>query len=505
LRAGRVAVLAVPAAAACAAAVGTWLQLQYGAALAARTLWDAGWFAGLLGVCAFGLVARAFSRRALWPAGGALLLASVVVSSQWGVRGELRLSEKTPNATVTLPEVALEQGPGAQLQVVERLPYARAQEVYRSVPATQPGSIAVQLRMESASFEVSGWLDSSQRRVIQLGPIYAVLVTHLDDAPDGPSSWPSQTDGRIEVLGSGGEVKGSIRLSQFQTGAVEVDGLSIALTRFFEQALVAPGNRVGEGGTPGANPAADLSVSQAGQTARELVFAHMPEFTLHPGGLFGHTFRYAPAPLAHAPKGASDIVECHVYPGSPDKVRLQLLKGDSALQNQWVKPGESLPTPWQGASLSVTAIVPHGVSRQEAVAEPLVAGAPAPPSAVRVRAVGAPPAEDIWLLEGTRTSTAFYGQRTFELPHPLTLMELKGTSRVARIGVEGQGEHLLPPGESLELGGFRLVESPQTQASRDTGTAVFLVSRDPGRWPRWGAWLLLFAALAVASYRRVVG
>jgi hypothetical protein len=247
------------------------------------------------------------------------------------------------------------------------------------------------------------------------------------------------------------------------------------------------------------NPALELSIESQGQVVREVLYARFPDFTLSPGGVFGHAFRYSPARSAAARPG--NVIECRVDSGAPGGVRMRLLKLGSELLSQQLKPGETLTTPWSGIQLTLLEVVPHAVEAETVEAVEARPGQRVSLSAVEVLPPGAAPDQAFWLLEGDARSApdgslgVRYGPPIHRLPFQLALHASTGAVGETAVDVTPPGTVLhLRDGASASVAGYRV--------GLDEPAGSLWIARDPGQWIVLSGGAVLLAGLVALTLTR---
>jgi hypothetical protein len=500
--------LPVASAAFAAIAYGSYLSARYDPALGEAVVYGSPWFSGLLALVGLWALANFLTRRpfstwdvGLWIGGGGLLvtLLGAGMTRVWSVRGTVDLTsgQRTDQVILDAPAELDVRGASAEtVRVERRLRYAER------LPTFQSGSpdvsvAAVAFRVETLFGETTRWLDSARSPEMDLGDAHLVLVVEGAAAPTATSKPATLEVRRVEE-----DAWRSIPLDALATGPVDVDGLRVSLVHVYEQAIVtAAGNGMSEGSAKGMNPALELSIAARGQTLREVLYARFPDFTLSPAGVFGHKLRYSPA-LAAAPR-TGNVVECHVDPGSPGKVRIRLLKLGAELLSQDLRPGETLATPWSGIQLTLMDLVQHAVAAEKVVAVEPHVGQKLPPSAIELLPAGAPPEQAFWLIEGDTRSVPVggtvvvvrYGPPPWKLPFQVAAKPSVGA--VAETAIE-----ITPPGSIVRI----RPNAPASVGSYDITltdrAGVLRFARDPGRWVLSMGWLAMLVGLIALALAR---
>ncbi len=441
-----------------------------------------------------------------------------------------------------------------RLAVMSYLPFAKSEHVFEASAGETMAAreVGVSFRLKSAFFDVTEWLHSGEDSERQLGPAHLSLIVHqgADSAettravaqksappaqavPRGGTHRPSCGSGKQEKI-----IKEAFspQLSATRKGPVEAGPLLLAVTGVFEQALVGPKGKIQEGGQKNGNPALELSVVHQNEKLREVIYAKYPSFTLHEDGLFGYALRYlnssapsAPTPVTskkmpndsvHAKLhqgGAStsggNVIQFHVYEGTPDKVLLKLLKGGAEVLTRWMKRGDSVETPWMGIQISLNELVFNGAQSQKVSPAALVQRTDMPPSALSLKPQSENDAKPFWLLENAAQDVRlagtpyqiYFGRKTMRLPFEVylekfTKVDYPGTqtplSFESLVKVNGEPPRRIVMNEPLTLAGFTLYQASYVAKPGETPISIFSVNWDPGRWIKYmGSLILVFGII----------
>ncbi len=469
-----------------------------------------------------------------------------------------------------------------RVSLLSYLPFAKAEKSFKSDNSSTLQNVAVSFRMKSAFFDVNEWLNSRQNPEFQLGPAHLSLITHRGDEKHDekpkktkerkPSSEPeAPTKGNaLQLVGPGGEVVQTIPLGKLKKGPVEIQGFKISLVQYYEQAVVAAKNKLSEGGQKGMNPALELSIVAKGKKYREVTYAKYPDFSLVPGGINGYKFRFTSsevepsqttlaahpvsneteaspgAPMAHGapdtqaqepampndnvhkgmnPSSAGgNVIQFHVYEGTPDKVEVVLLKNGAEVQRQWAKKGDMVQTPWMGMQITLNELVFNGAETEDVKPDVQNLRSEMPPSAILLKPAGASVDEAFWLMEGdaknltlaNKTYEVYYGRKSFKLPFSVYLdqfikKDYPGTqtpmSFESNIQVNKDGPMInIHMNEPLVRDGYTLYQASYIMRPGEPVSTILSVNWDPGRWIKYiGSLILIFGIITFTLMRSRVG
>ena len=455
----------------------------------------------LLGIAvALGVEAVREWTAATWAArllriGAALALVGLAVGHHLGFSGALDIPEGASVDAATLDGLALEVFDGhtarqtlaadrgvdwlnrelaGRIQVVGQYPSARQQEVWRAGPL-KGGPVALRVHLKGPFLDEERWLSSADEEPQKVGPVSFQVRTRFETG----------SEDRIELVAPGGGSTGLAWLERLRQGPVALGELQLTLVRELARASVSADNALVEASSGPANAAVELSVSAGGETEREVLFARVPQFTLHPRGLFGHTLRYV-APGANLPPG--DAVQFAVGPEAPDRAVVKLFKEGSEIWSETLAPGEFVALPWAGVHLTLEEVVLNARKANEVVpvTPPPAAGAV---SAMGLALAGAPPEEAVWLLEGESTTLTAKGARydlrlakaSTPLPFPVSLERFTPSTVESELRLGTEAPVVVRAGQPARVGSYAFYQGARIGVPGDHHRSSFQVTRDPGR------------------------
>ncbi len=593
------------------AAAGTIVESRYNASMASLLVYRHPAFLTLMVLLWVNIFCATLSR---WPfkkhhtgfvithIGLLTLLVGGLMTATWGIDGELRIVEGGQDNEVFLPRLVLRSTTGDRVRQVEiprslsplsesrlrsieeelgldlRLerfePFVSAERTFvASKDGSAPGTVAIQVALKSAFFNVAEWLQSRDLPELQLGPARLRLIQDTGAESRAPSRSTSsrrkaQSAGRVAAAGSertlkvvdaaSGQVLGVIPFTQLKKGPVRLGEVTLTLKRSLEDAQVGQIGKKGlmDLGTPGKNPALELTLTRGGQTTREVAFARFPQFSLQTGAGVGVKVEYqvpgfgqaAPvAAAAEAPAEGGDaralppghpqvggggeggaapaprpmggnVAEFRIRDARSGELEIRLLKNGTEVLRKTAKVGEVVPTPWMGMELKVVSMIPEGVEGQEVRPITPPERTNMPPSALRVRRVGSEDSD--WLVEGEGRAWVsggerheiYFGPDSVKLPfqvalakfekidYPGTQMALSFQSRIHVNGTEP--ETLIRMNEPLKRDGFTLYQASFVERPGQPSISVFSVNQDPGRPVKYVGSLILGLGIIVFTLMR---
>lgn len=552
---------------------GTVVESRYNTEMARLVVYHTVWFQILLCLLWVNILFAALSRYpwkrhhtgfVVTHIGLLTLLVGALVTNNWGIDGQLHVVEKNQGKEVVLGDLVLEvmdrktnavdtfavmrrmseagmrelssinNQTGGKLTLLSFLPFAKTEKTFAkaSDTASESSSVGVTFRLKSAFFDVTQSLNSVENPEFQLGPAHLSLVVHkLGETPDSISKTVKQVSkghssktSVVQVFKKGSlEPLKIIPLAQLKSAPVEVGPLILVATHTFEQAMVGSKGKVEEGGKKGANPAVELSIAHQGKTEREVAFARFPTFSLHNEGVFGYTFRYIASAEPAAPTDSvqsGNVIQFHVYPETPEKTLVKLLKGGTSVLSKWAKAEETIETPWMGMQLTVNGVVFGGVETEEVKPTTPALRSEMPPSAVLVKPAGGAPNESFWLIEGSSrdfvaNGTAYqvyYGKRTLKLPFQVYLEKFTKTdypgtetpmSFESEVKIDDETmTRKISMNEPLTLAGFTLYQASYVLQPGQPPASIFSVNWDPGRWLKYIGSLILVTGIVTFTLMR---
>ncbi len=506
------------------------------------------------------------------------LLVGGFMTSMYGVDGQLRVAEGSQGNTVVLNDMTLElidvqansalrvafsrgssRLSGSSLDFLnsrfhskilarEFLPFAEVKDSFAGNENNEAGPIAVGFMLKSQFFDVSEWLHSADRPEMTMGPATVRLVVDKSEPktvstiPPSHKKTPPHASGgaRLVVRNiSSNEIVKEFAIKNLQAGLELKAGVILNSFKIYKHATVSD-NHLVEGDGSSSNPAIELSIKSGTKVVREVAYSNFPNFSLSQGsdGDFGLRFDYqiagdaartvssdeesSEAGMEESSQGSREgnVIEFHTFPGSGDKVRVELYKNDQQVMTQTLSPGEGVTTPWMGMRLTLGS-VKHGAQAETQIAEtPVQPRSDLPPPAIYITPAGVPPDKGFWLADGQfrrvtimgREYEVFFGHQTVELPFSLNLVEFKKTdypgtetpmSFQSRVKVNNREPDItVSMNEPLKYDGYTLYQSSFDIRPGQPRASIFSVNRDPGRPVKYIGSLILAIGIITFTLMR---
>jgi hypothetical protein len=458
-------------------AYGTVVESNYNSDYAKLTIYNTDWFLALLALLFLNIFNSTMSRYpwrmkqhlgfVVTHIGLLTLLTGAVITSFFGVDGQLRVSEGSANGTIVLPRLMLSYqlkgSPRAQSVVFDKtlseksgsslgfindsmghvlhadklLPFASVQKDFSKA---EEGSdeVALSFILRSQFFNVSEWLHSKDNPEMQLGPATLRLIK---DAPGlrvrNISAVKVAPDQPVRAHGGGG-VGGEILIKESKDGktlttwdlakkAFTWKDIHFVVKHKFNHAVVAQNKLVEGEDKPEINPAVELEISAGSKTLREILFAKFPNFSLNKSGVFGYVLEFRhdgaaaddepaetaathAAPTGGAMAPGAHVVEFHVDPAHPKQARVILYKDGKAVGTETLSEGQSYQTPWMGMKVFLATLTWGSTPVFNAHPIEPQRGQDLPPSAIYVRQPASEADQGFWLSEGDTRSIEFNGR-----------------------------------------------------------------------------------------------
>ncbi len=340
-------------------AYGTIVESRYNAELAKMVVYQSWWFQSLLCILWINIFTSTISRIpykfhhlgfVVTHIGLLTLLIGAMVTSQYGVDGQLRVVERTSNDTIILPELVLEiadptteqdesffiervnralinhdldflnNKTADRLVVLKFVPYVSVSSEFKSQTEGEHGT-ALGFILKSQFFNVSEWLHSKERTELQLGPAHLKIVAHEVSSPTRsrePKSVPQRVESakttkglelQIRKKGSA-DILAHFAISKLEKSSVKFKAMTIVLKKQFQQAVVAQGG-LSEGGEQAKNPAIQIEISEGEKNLKEVIYSKFPNFTLNAGGIFGYTFNFVTPDFVADVSAATEEASLH--------------------------------------------------------------------------------------------------------------------------------------------------------------------------------------------------
>ncbi len=337
-------------------AYGTVLESQYNSEYSSLMIYKTVWFGGLIIVLWLNIFCATISRIpfkkhhigfVITHIGLLTLLAGGYVTNQYGVDGQLSVTEGQSSSSVVLPNLMIgyqaESAPAPQVvkfkkmisekkqtdldflndevgylfQVVRYVPFGQLDKTFKQ---SQNGSddVALSFILKSNFFNVSEWLHTKNNAEMQLGPatLKIVKVESLDEkdlninpkikkqiAPKKPArvvnSVAAESGDVVEILDfKSGQKISEISVQKLLKQPLMYKGVQIKIAKQYRAAVVAA-NKLEESLDPNqSNPALELTVEKSGQKLREILYAKFSQFSLNKQGAFGLKFIFKSSGIA---------------------------------------------------------------------------------------------------------------------------------------------------------------------------------------------------------------
>ena len=338
-------------------AVGTVYESRYNAEYAKLVVYGSVWFSALTALLWVNIFCSTISRIpykihhlgfVITHIGLLTLLAGGLITTNWGIDGQLRIPESTAAGTVVLAGYVVgyqfDDSPTVQTIPLSRrlsesdfdmndsinseikhlfyvkkyLPFSRVDRSYASSGIPEDG-IGVSFIMKNQMFNMSEWLHSKDNPEMKLGPATLRLIVD-SGATAAPPKKITQTAPVIKkapakkqkssgssLLTIKDKATGKV-ISQIDVNKLPltIQGVQIKLTQKYSYAVVAQNKLVeGNHGENKANPALALALEKEGEAQREVVYAKFPDFSMNKEGSFGLSFSYESSDVDMSEQAAS--------------------------------------------------------------------------------------------------------------------------------------------------------------------------------------------------------
>ncbi len=397
---------------------GTIVESNYNADIAGLMVYRTLWFYALLGLLGINIFCAMMSRYP-WKLhqigfvtthiGMLTLLGGALVTSEFGLDGQLRVEEGSQSSNVILQnyvvEVRNESGEiirstpltrklsektaddlglesaleGSGYRVVEYRPFVKPgmpsnSGWQNSQSAGAEDSSGIQFRLKSQFFDVTEGVGPSKPEM-SMGPVsIRYIVAGKSAAPSKQSKSPHQApsgtfDPKLVIKTSAGKILATLDITKERSIVLE-NGVKVSVSGIFEQGVVVQ-NKLQEGGEPGANPALELKIEKASKSIRDVAYAKFPDFSLSTNGSMGLKFEYQvsggsssntavdsaadktiAAPTINTDR-SGNVMEFHVPQDSNESVELVLYKDNEKLLSEKLSPSKAVVTPWMGMEITL--------------------------------------------------------------------------------------------------------------------------------------------------------
>ncbi len=457
-------------------AVATGIESVYGMRAVKTLVYGTHWFAGVLSLLGVILTCAAFSRYpwkrhqtgfVMTHTGIITIIIGSWITSQFGVDGNLPVSEGSQNSEVilndlvlgvseedtrlaqlTLPEYArrktgdlytVQIGRG-RLQMDEFLPRATVERVVRESPIEGVGRPAVSVTIENDRFSLTEWLthrEPGQATDLSLGPAMLSFDVLADSASKmrfeagGNSGYGSGSESKLDpgllIVDKGGKSYRVRIVDAIKEWMRVGGGILLKVERYLPYAIVSNGKLVSKSREP-RNPAVTIRIrDQEGVEEKHTVFAFFPEFATHHREKFGVKKSGAKKPAGDKNLTPSLGVKIRmvVEPARAEAMRGQLRlaqsndgeqlyyrtltrsSGESRRGN--IVVGESVATGWMDLNFRVDRWIKHSVVEQVPHYVDKISGSDANfVAAAHFKFSGTGlPQDEFWLFEGAERVLPF--------------------------------------------------------------------------------------------------
>lgn len=329
---------------------GTILESLYNAEYASLMVYKSWWFSLFMAVLWVNIFCAPLSRYPFkrhqigfvtTHIGLLILLAGGMVTTRFGVDGQLQVMEGGSNSMVSLPRLMVgyqnEGSPsvqklsfdrslshmdasqlefinkelGAWFRVVQYIPFAKVEKSYEARPGLSDEA-SVSFILKSQFFNVTEWLSTDAEPEKQMGPatlkiikgIYSSSVKNesvkkapakkVSDKKRNPSANAAAEDIVTILDAKTGKLLQQVSVAKMLSKPLRVNGVEIVLKKKLSNAIVAS-NKLTEGDSGGSNPALEFEMTKDGETKREVSYSKHENFSLHPEGAFGLRLQYKSA------------------------------------------------------------------------------------------------------------------------------------------------------------------------------------------------------------------
>ena len=516
-----------------------------------------------------------------------LLFAGGFLTNNLGVDGILRVVEGQSSREVVINDIVVSARAGNDPQAVEfeiprsmfekgessfssinealrglavvrgYLPFAEVREVLKEKNSSEMREpFEVQFRIKSAFFNVVQGLNSQSQTQLQMGPATFRLLK-MEKSPRKPNSVTSSAHpaGSSVLNLKVGSTEKHIDLNHTKVSVVNIGSYKVKIAALMGHATVV-NNGLQDNPQGPINPALVLEISDGKETAKEVLFAKFPTFSLRKGkfadlqitfvagdtpaasvsndegraqhgGSAAESFETAvehsaqanAAPMAGGSGSGPDGNEVKMFysPADPQRVFIELWKAGKKVTEKSIAQGESFQTPWMGMELTVEKIAWNAEKEIQVVpTTPVEKMDQLPPSAIKVGRYDGAPSEERWMPEGEewgfnvdgKEYLIYYGRKILTLPFTVELKSFKkteypGTNTAkefeSHINVSGQ---FLPTtismNEPLNLKGYTIYQSSYEALPNGQYASIFSVNKDPGRPFKYLGGIIL--AIGIITY-----
>ncbi len=548
-----------------ASVAGTLLESKYNAEYASLKIYKTWWFLIILFFLGVNILFSTLSRLP-WKRrhvgflvthlGMLVLLFGSVLTMIWGIDGTMQIYEKSDSNLVFLQQNVLEidgnktfitrylekrdlsditLANNANLKMSTFLPFVDVPE--KNYDRGQN----LNFKIKSPFFDVVQILNTELEKEVQMGPATFRLVEKQVQS-DPVKSIKKLTPAKVVKGGSQlfiKDMKGALvkSLNFEKKQSLDLGDIKLKITKIFKNAQIA-NNKIEEGDASRSNPALEIVATKGDQTAREIIYQNIPEFSLNPNGVFGYRLSFqmnASAPSENVGMSNSDQMQMpsnHPKVGAQvgdrikntvefqilDKghVEVTLFKNGEQLMKKVLSEKEMLVTPWMGIELTFLGVRNATDSYTPTESEPK-RKMPLPASAILLKS---PQGEENWITENSEMNfmannnpvRVYYGKERMFLPFALSLVKFEKNdypgSEMAMnyksfVQINGQGPvHEIYMNEPLKLEGYTFYQSSYQITPNSPALTILSVNRDPGRELKYIGSIILCLGIIIYTLQK---
>ena len=404
--------------------------------------------------------------------------------------------------------------------------------------------INLNFKIKSAFFDVVQVLNTEMQKEVQMGPATFRIV-------DGNSK--VVTPSQIKTPKMSNSKKGlKLIVKDNKNGPIaELDiqnkktvgfkDLTIDIVKIYSNAQIV-NNKIGEGDSSKSNPAVELQITKAGKSMREILYQHIPEFSLNSNGIFEFHFSLSGSetieqteinpslPQNHpqingAIKGISNTsrigntVEFKILDRDKNIVEVALYKAGEQLLKKILNKDEMMITPWMGIEVTFKGITSSTDPIVPIVTEPQYK-MPLPPSAILMNVGSGVEKEERWISENSeiqmeksgQATLIYYGKERLELPFSLSLEKFEkrdypgsemAMNYKSYVKINGKGNLVeIFMNEPLKFEGYTFYQSSYQMTPNEPAITILSVNRDPGRIFKYFGSLILCLGIILYTFQK---
>ncbi|MCK6457892.1 MAG: cytochrome c biogenesis protein ResB [Phycisphaerae bacterium] len=527
-------------------------EARHGRVAAQVLFYRAWWFNGLLLALAGNIFCATLVRWTIsWRKLGFLIthigvlvvLAGALLTSRFGIEGQLRLEERGMSDAISIPRLVIgierlgENAPATEvdlpmsgirpraglgralsatgldlsLVVDEFLPNARWTRSFEP-SATGLAAVEVAVAGDGADPRMSSWL-TPRSPSLRLGSVQIELAG--PDSPPLPDLPPASTSiassrGTLTLQVGGSTTVVDVTSSIGKPVSLGASGLSVRITAYHADAVVGPNRTLSSRGDQPNNPAIEFEIVGPQGSERRLAFAQFPEFA----SMHARTAVYPQVQNAYA-ADAIDRAPLVRFVPRPGGLEYEVRSTDGRVVRGPVRTDAPIAVQSLTLPLAVRTYLP---AAREVFAPSEIArgeeGAETPATHVTFRAGGSQATH--WLgwnrpavVEvGGRSYRLTLRNREYRLPFSVQLEKFEretypGTNQAAMFASHvtvrdsARSEPLrrtIQMNQPLRYGGYTFFQSGFEQRG-SLSASILTVSRDPGKWTVYGGFLFVTAGV----------